>query len=111
MKRNTVITAVLGAAVMFGAATALPQSAEAGHGFCPPGLAKKGCVPPGQQKFRHGDYIPDHVHYDYYDYHGHGLPHPRKGHRYIRIGEDVYLIAEATQRVIEAINLLDAAGR
>ncbi|MEX2409347.1 MAG: RcnB family protein [Rhodovibrionaceae bacterium] len=96
---------------MLGTATTLPQSALAGQNFCPPGLAKKGCVPPGQQKFRHGDYIPHHVHYNDFDYRHHGLPHPKHGRRYIRIGEDVYLIAEATQRVIEAINLLDAAGR
>jgi Ni/Co efflux regulator RcnB len=82
----------------------------AGQGFCPPGLAKKGCVPPGQRKFHHGDRIPYDLHYDYLDYRRYGLPHPKHGHRYIRIGEDAYLIAEGTQRVIEAINLFDAAS-
>jgi hypothetical protein len=108
MKTASLTGAVLSAAIALGSFAALPQAAQADAGFCPPGLAKKGCVPPGQQKFHRGDYIPRHVHYDYYDYHRHGLPHPKHGRRYIRIGEDVYLIAEATQRVIEAINLLDA---
>ena len=111
MNLSQIVTGVAGAAVLALSLSAAPAPASAGSGFCPPGLRDKGCVPPGQQKFHRGDHIPGHVHYDRFDYHGHGLPHPKKGHRYIRIGEDVYLIAEETQRVIEAVNLLDAAGR
>jgi hypothetical protein len=39
------------------------------------------------------------------------LPAPREGQFYANIGGDIYLLAEATQRVIEAINLVDAATR
>ena len=111
MTARLLLSSVAGAMALLLSTATLPQPAEAGSGFCPPGLRDKGCVPPGQQKFHRGDRIPRHVHYDYYDYHRHGLPHPKQGRRYIRIGEDVYLIAEATQRVIEAINLIDATNR
>lgn len=83
-----------------------------GNGHCPPGLAKKGsCIPPGQQKKWHkGDRIPDEVNYRvivrYDDYH---LPQPRPGQVYIETGRDIYLIAEATKRVIEAVNLIEKA--
>jgi len=94
------------------AVIATPLSASAGNKFCPPGLANKGCIPPGQRKkWVRGEYIPHDVVYHrvYHDeYH---LPAPREGHFYARIGGDIYLLAEATQRVIEAINLVDAATR
>ena len=44
-------------------------------------------------------------------YGDHDLPRPDRGHVYVDIGGDIYLLAEATRRVIEAINLIDAAGR
>ena len=110
MLTKSILGGLAAAGVLLGSLALAPQPAEAGKGFCPPGLRDKGCVPPGQQKFHHGDYIPPHVHYDYFDWRGHRLPHPKHGHRYSRLGEDVYLSAEATQRVIEAINLLDAAS-
>ena len=88
------------------------QAGPQGPGFCPPGLRDKGCVPPGlQKKFHRGDHIPDWVVYDRVHYRDYGLPAPRPGHHYISVGGDVYLVAEATQRVIEAINLLGAVGR
>ena len=77
-------------------------------------MAKKGsCVPPGQQKkWAKGDRIPDGVQYRvivrYDDYH---LSRPRPGHVYIETGRDIYLIAEATKRVIEAVNLVEKATR
>lgn len=83
-----------------------------GKGHCPPGLAKKGsCIPPGQQKkWSKGDRIPDDVAYRvivrYDDRH---LPKPRPGEVYIETGRDIYLIAEATKRVIEAVNLVEKA--
>lgn len=111
MRVTHIVSGLTGAAVLAFSLAAVPEPAQAGPGFCPPGLRDKGCVPPGQQKFYRGDYIPHHVRYDYFDYHRHGLPHPKHGRRYIRVGEDVYLIAEATQRVIEAVNILDHVGR
>lgn len=79
-----------------------------GHGgFCPPGLRDKGCVPPGLQKFHRGDRIPDFRSYDRLGYREYGLPYPGDDRRYIRIGNEAYLVAEATQRVIEVINLLN----
>ena len=81
---------------------------------CPPGLAKKGsCTPPGQRKQWHkGDRIPDDVRVRViYDHDRYRVRRPRQGEIYVEIGGDIYLIAEATKRVIEAINLVDAARR
>ncbi len=36
---------------------------------------------------------------------------PRAGETYVEVGGRIYLIAEATQKVIEAINLVDAATK
>lgn len=94
-----------------------PQPAQAGppgFGHCPPGLAKKNppCMPPGlAKKYYPGDVVRDWRRYDRIYYRDYDLPRPAQGHRYIRIGNEVYLIAEATQRIIEAIGLLDAATR
>lgn len=90
------------------------QAGPPGPGHCPPGLAKKNppCIPPGQaKKYAPGDIIYDWRRYDRIYYDDYGLRRPRRGHHYIRVGENIYLIAEATQRVVEAINLLDAATR
>jgi Ni/Co efflux regulator RcnB len=81
-------------------------------GHCPPGLAKKGsCIPPGQQKkWVKGDRIPDDVDYRVIvRYDDRRLPKPRPGEVYIETGRDIYLIAEATKRVIEAVNLIEKA--
>lgn len=51
------------------------------------------------------EYVVIHEYNDYY------LPPPRRGHYYVRHGSDVYLVAEATKRIIDAFVLLDAAGR
>jgi hypothetical protein len=78
---------------------------------CPPGLAKKGsCIPPGHRKhWAAGDTIPRDVVYRRVHYYEYDLPRPQPGHFYANIGGDVYLLAEATKRVIEAINLVDLA--
>ena len=90
------------------------------HGkFCPPGLAKKGsCIPPGHRKHHkhnkhwvRGDHIPHDVVYHRVYYDEYRLPRPQSGYFYASIGGDIYLLAEATKRVIEAINLVDAATR
>ena len=77
-------------------------------GRCPPGLAKKnnGCMPPGQaKKWEIGRPLPrDVVFYD--------LPRsvqieiglPPAGHRYVRIGADILLIAIGTGMVIDALD-------
>ncbi len=82
-------------------------------GSCPPGLAKKNplCMPPGQYKKLHrGDYLRDWRSYDRLRYRDYGLPAPGPGQRYVRIGDDAYLIAEGTALVLEAISLFSAAG-
>lgn len=89
---------------------ALADPPGVGRDGCPPGLMKKNppCVPPGQaKKYYRGDVIPDFRSYDRLRYREYGLPYPGDDRRYIRIGNDAYLIAEATQRVIEVINLLN----
>ena len=80
---------------------------------CPPGLAKKGsCTPPGLRKhWVRGDHIPHDVVYHRVYYDEYRLPRPQPGYFYVNIGGDIYLLAEATKRVIEAINLVDAATR
>lgn len=88
---------------------ALAQPAK----HCPPGLAKKGsCVPPGLRKqWNRGDRIPDDVDYRVIRYNDYELRRPAAGEVYIETGGRIYLMAEATKRVIEAINILDAATR
>ncbi len=115
MRAKHLVGALLFASVTGVASLSMPRPAEAGPpgpGFCPPGLRDKGCVPPGlQKKFHRGDRIPDWRSYDRLRHREYGLPYPGPDRHYIRIGSDAYLIAEGTQRVIEAINLFDAVGR
>ncbi len=82
-------------------------------GRCPPGLAKKrnGCLPPGQaKKWAIGRPLPPSV--VYYD-----LPPaivmqigvPPEGYRYVRVANDILLIATGTRMVVDAI--MDLGGR
>lgn len=80
---------------------------------CPPGLAKKrnGCQPPGQaKKYRVGEHLPDGIFIplpnDLLDM----LQPPPRGHQYVRVDRDVYLITEAGHKIIDAVTLLSAAG-
>lgn len=77
------------------------------HGRCPPGLRKQhnGCVPPGlARKWRIGQPLPREV--VYYD-----LPPamivrlgpPPAGARYVRIANDILLIAVGTGMVLDAL--------
>jgi hypothetical protein len=77
------------------------------HGRCPPGLAKKhnGCMPPGQAKqWRRGQPLPRYVEV-------HELPPnlvvqvgpPPQGYRYVRVANDVLMIAAGTGIVVDAI--------
>ena len=76
-------------------------------GRCPPGLAKKhnGCMPPGQaKKWKIGEPLPRDVTY-------YNLPRrlsaeiglPPAGHRYVRVANDILLIATGTGQVVDAI--------
>lgn len=76
-------------------------------GKCPPGLAKKGkgCVPPGQaRKWRKGQPLPR-------DVSTYPLPHdllvrlpaPPIGQEYVRVANDILMIATGTSMVIDAI--------
>ena len=78
---------------------------RAGH--CPPGLAKKnnGCMPPGQaKKWRVGQRLPAGVVY-------YPVPQPvvvqlglpPAGYRYVRVANDILLMAIGTRMVVDAI--------
>jgi hypothetical protein len=77
---------------------------------CPPGLAKKqnGCMPPGQaKKWALGRPLPEGV--VYYD-----LPRkvvvelgpPPPNHKYVRVAQDILLLATGTRMVVDAIDNL-----
>lgn len=76
-------------------------------GNCPPGLAKKdnGCMPPGQaKKWAIGRPLPSNV--IYYDLPPAvavqiGLPLP--GYRYVRVANDILLMAIGTGMIVDAI--------
>lgn len=103
--------ALLASAAALALAT-VPEPAAAGQNWCPPGLAKKGCIPPGQRKkWYPGDYIPREIDYRRVYYDDYRLPRPQPGYFYADVGGDVYLLAEATRRVIEAVNLVNAASQ
>lgn len=76
-------------------------------GHCPPGLAKKrnGCQPPGQaKKWRKGYPLPrDVVYYDLPEALIIQLGRPPAGHRYVRVGLDILMIAVGTSMVVDAI--------
>jgi Ni/Co efflux regulator RcnB len=78
---------------------------SAGH--CPPGLAKKGngCMPPGQaKKWKKGHALPPGL--TYYDLPPdliYRMPPPPRGHRYVRVGPDILLLAIGTGIVVDAM--------
>jgi len=79
-------------------------------GNCPPGLAKKrnGCMPPGQaKKWARGQPLavgwvplPPHLH--------DRLGPPPPGHQYVRVANDILMIAIGTSMVVDAIEDLGA---
>lgn len=77
-------------------------------GHCPPGLAKKhnGCMPPGQaKKWSVGHPLPHDV--VFYDLPSSVLEHlgpPPSHHRFVRVAQDILLIAVGTGMVIDAID-------
>ncbi len=110
MKRTAFAT---GLALALTAAFAAPVLAKGpgdrgnGHGFCPPGLAKKAvpCVPPGQAKHRIGDRFD----YDDYrridDYDRFDLPPIGGNEGYYRDGRIVYRVDRTTRRVLAIFEL------
>ena len=75
------------------------------YGHCPPGLAKKGCIPPGQaKKWRRGYPLPRGVvYYDLSPSMARRLGRPPAGHRFVRVAQDILLIAVGTNMVIDAV--------
>lgn len=78
---------------------------------CPPGLAKKGngCRPPGlARKWKMGAPLPDDVvYYDIPDTLSVRLGRTPEGHKIVRVGTDLLLIAVGTGLVVDAIKDLD----
>lgn len=76
-------------------------------GKCPPGLAKKhnGCLPPGQaKKWAMGRPLPpDVVVVDLPRDLRLRLPAPPPQHKYVRVAQDILLVAVGTSMVIDAI--------
>lgn len=76
-------------------------------GHCPPGLAKKnnGCMPPGQaKKWARGEPLPrDVVFYPVPDQVIVKIGLPPKGYKYVRVANDILLIAIGTSMVVDAI--------
>lgn len=74
---------------------------------CPPGLAKKnnGCMPPGQaKKWAVGQPLPaDVIYYPVPRAVVVQLGVPPAGHRYVRVANDILLIAIGSRMVIDAI--------
>jgi Ni/Co efflux regulator RcnB len=76
-------------------------------GKCPPGLAKKnnGCMPPGQaKKWETGQPLPRDVRY--YDVPAPlvmQLGQPAPGYRYVRVDDNILLLATGTRMVVDAI--------
>lgn len=75
---------------------------------CPPGLAKKnnGCRPPGQvKKWQIGQSLPgDVIYYPVPSTVSVRLGLPPAGHRYVRVANDILLIAIGTSLVVDAID-------
>ena len=80
-------------------------------GNCPPGLAKKnnGCMPPGQaKKWRRGAPLPrDVVFYELPPKLVVEIGLPPAGYRYVRVANDILMIAAGTGMVVDAIEDLN----
>lgn len=97
------------------AATTPPWGSHGGHvygnypvyarGHCPPGLAKKGCIPPGQAtKWRRGHPLArDVVFYELSPRMERRMGRPPAGYRYIRVAEDILMITVGTGIVVDAV--------
>ena len=74
--------------------------------WMPPGLAKKGGMPPGiakkyalGQRIPHGIYVPVEARYRA------SLPYDTPaGRRWVRVGQDLYLLSAATGTIVDVIH-------
>ena len=75
------------------------------RGHCPPGLAKKGCIPPGQAtKWRRGYPLAQNViFYELSPRMARRMGRPPAGYRYIRVAQDILMIATGTGIVVDAV--------
>ena len=75
------------------------------RGHCPPGLAKKGCIPPGQAtKWRRGYPLAQGViSYDLSPGMARRMGRPPTGYRYIRVAQDILMIVTGTGIVVDAV--------
>jgi len=104
--------------LLLSACVATPPWTQGGHiygnhhhakkhykGHCPPGLAKKGCKPPGQaKKWRRGHPLPsDVIFHDLSPRMVRQLGRPPAGHRYVRVAQDILLITIGTGMVVDAV--------
>jgi Ni/Co efflux regulator RcnB len=70
---------------------------------CPPGHAKKGwCEPGGAYRLPPGINARP-----WRDWRANGLPAPGPGRHYVVVDRDLFLIADATREVVEALGALD----
>ncbi len=93
-------TAAAVAGLLFAGLAAAPAVTAQPNG-CPPGLAKKGCIPPGQaKKWQVGQVLPYGIPYTVISY----RRAPPAGAQYVRIDQDVLLIAAATGRILDIIS-------
>jgi hypothetical protein len=75
------------------------------RGHCPPGLAKKGCIPPGQAtKWRRGYPLAQGViFHELSPRLARRLGRPPAGYRYVRVAQDILMIAVGTGIVVDAV--------
>ena len=75
------------------------------RGHCPPGLAKKGCIPPGQAtKWRRGYPLAQGViFHDLSPGIARRMGRPPAGYRYIRVAQDILMIVTGTGIVVDAV--------
>lgn len=101
------------------AALIAATSADAGGGFCPPGLAKKSpaCVPPGQAKkdryathddIRRGDRISDYAYHLIRFPDRYGLDPLRPGVGYYVVDGQILRVREDTYEVLDVIRAISA---
>jgi len=102
-------TILLASALLMATATLSSPAFAGGPKHCPPGLAKKGCTPPGQAKKRYqvGQPVLQEVPVAPVEWRNRYAP-PPAGTLYGQVDGDILLIAEGTRRVIELIGIADA---
>lgn len=90
--------ALLTATAFAAFASAFATAPEARPAHCPPGLADKGCVPPGlAKKWAVGDILPSDYRYIVLD---RTAP---AGTRYVRVDDEVLLIDALTRTVLDIL--------